>query len=131
MTTRDPDTLDRLLEAMSEKVSDAPADRAAYFEGLVKLGEGAEDDARKLFRRASRSCSSPYDALARVAAAQLEARRGKLGMAVRALRALGDDDATPQAARAMAFWHLGVIAQERGEDAQADLDRARALGAPA
>ncbi len=129
--THDTDTLDRLLEAMSGKVTDAPADRAAYFEGLVKLGEGAEEEARKLFRRASRSCSSPYDALSRVAAAQLEARRGKHGVAVRALRALASDEDTPQAARAMAFWHLAVIAQARGEDAEADLAQARALGAPA
>ncbi len=127
----EPDTLDRLLEAMSAGVGEAPEDRAAYFAGLVELGEGQEERARKLFRRASRSCSTPYDALARVAAAQLEARRGKHGVAVRALRSIADDDTSPEAARAMAFWHLGVIAQSRGEDHEADLERARSLGAPA
>ena len=125
------DTLDRVLAVMTANQDVVGEDRAAYFEGLVELGQGDEEKARKLFRRASRTCESPYDALARVAAAQLEARRGKHGVATRSLRAVADDAAAPEAARAMAYWHLGIIAEQRGEDASSDLARARELGAPA
>lgn len=118
-----------LLERARRRLGDGPdddelaPDRRRFIEGLRELSDGDIEQATETFREATREAEAPFDALSRVARAECERLRDRVGVALRHWRQVAEDDDAPQAARYMAWMSIAGAADSRDDEQL--LDRAR------
>lgn len=121
----DASVLAKAGRRLEEDVPDADLDegRRNFLEGLRSLESGEVTEAIGQFRRASRTAVSPFDALARVARAECERVRGRVGVALREWREVADTEDAPPAVRYVAWLSIAAAARDRSN--RRLLERAR------
>lgn len=120
-----------ILDAFAERVHQAletggiPAARLDFFTALRCLQAGETGDAILGFRRASRACEPPFDALSTVALGELERTAGREAAAIRAWERVARDARAEPALREVAWLSLAAVAEARKD---ARLTRKAAAG---
>ena len=119
-------TDDTTTAGLEQEVDRSDEDRRAYLQGALALQKGDLLGAQSSFRRATRQCSEPYAALARVALGECLRVDGKEGAALRAWTTVADNEHAPIEARRLALVSLQV-AYERRDDVRRAAQTAQAL----
>lgn len=107
-------TRELVEKSLTEETIDE--DREAFFEALFMLQSGDISAAVDGFRRASRTCEPPFDALSAVSLAECERLRGHQAAAIREWKKIASDDQAPHAARYVAWLSLAALAEERQDE---------------